>query len=305
MVERYEYGSAVWIDLESPTPEEVAEIAKEFELGSLLTDALLSQTARPHVDIFPDFVYMVLHFPAQRYTNGAETNQEIDILLSEKFIITVHYSTTSATFDLAKAFEAASLKKDGQVHQLNTGNIFLELMQRLYKAAENELDALEDAIEDIEDNIFSGNERNMVTAISYASRELLNHKRILASHREILESFEKATKTIFNDTFLRFIRGVEALQYRVHSRALMMNDVLTELRETNIALLSTRQNEVMKNLTILAFVTFPLTLVAGVFGMNTVATPLLGHPYDFYIILGSMAAITIVFFMYFKLRKWF
>lgn len=305
MLTRFAYGPITWIDLESPTHEEVEEVVREFELGPMMSDELLTQTAKPRVDIFPDFVYMVLHFPALRYTHGAETDHEIDMLVSEKFIITAHYTTTSATYDLKKAFEAAALKGDETGGDLNTGHVFLELAQRLYQAADNELDALEDAIEEIEENIFRGNERSMVSAISFASRELLNHKRLLGTHHEMLEAFNTATKTLFRDRFVRFVRGAETLHYRVHHRAVMMSDILNELRETNMALLSTRQNEIMKNLTIIAFVTFPLTLIAGIFGMNTLQTPIIGNPYDFYIILGGMATLTISFFIYFKIKKWF
>ena len=294
----------MWIDLENPTSEEIASVAKEFELGPLLTEEMLTPTAKPRVDVFPDCVYMVLHFPALRYTHGLEANHEIDVLLSEKFIITVHYATTSATYDLQKAFETASLRTHTGV-ELNTGHIFLELTQRLYQAADNELDALEDAIEEIEENIFNGNEKSMVTAISFASRELLNHKRLLGTHHEMLESFNTATNTLFKDTFTRFVRGAEALHYRVHHRATMMNDILIELRETNMAMLYTRQNEVMKNLTIMAFVTFPLSLIAGIFGMNTIYTPVVNHPQGFWIIVIGMFALTSLFFAYFKLKKWF
>lgn len=304
MLNRYECGNIVWIDIENPTLEEVEETVKEFELGPLLGEELITPTAKPRVDIYPDFTYCVLHFPALRYTHGLETNHEIDIILGENFMITTHYSTASATYDLARAFEAASLLgKDAK--DLSVGHVFLELIQRLYQAADNELDALEEVIEDIEAHIFEGYEKEMVSAISFATRELLTHKRLLGTHRDILDSLEQAVKTLFGNTFAHQVRGSAALHYRVYHRALTMNDILNELRDTNMALLSTRQNEIMKNLTILAFVTFPLGLVAGIFGMNTVHTPIVGSAHDFLIVLGGMGLLAFLFFIYFKIKKWF
>lgn len=304
MINRYEYNDVVWIDIENPTPDDVEEIDKELELGPLLTQELLTPTAKPRADVYPDFVYAVLHFPALRYTHGLETNHEIDIVLGEKFIITTHYSTASATYDLARAFEAASLLS-ARSERIGVGHIFLELTQRLYQAADNELDALEDVIEDIEANIFEGYEKEMVTAISFATRELLTHKRLLATHRDILNAVEQATRALFGDEYAHQVRGAEALHYRVYHRALTMNDILDEMRETNMALLYSRQNEITKNLTIMAFVTFPLTLIAALFGMNTVNTPIVGSQHDFVWILGGMIALTAVFFTYFKLKRWF
>ena len=60
----------------------------------------------------------------------------------------------------------------------------------------------------------------------------------------------------------------------------------------------------MKTLTTVAFITFPLTLIAGVFGMNAIAIPIIGYKYDFWIILGGMLLTTIVVFGFFKFKKW-
>ena len=79
---------------------------------------------------------------------------------------------------------------------------------------------------------------------------------------------------------------------------------VAELREINNSLVSTKQNEVMKILTIMAFVTFPLSLLASIFGMNTVYLPIVGHSLDFWIIIGIMAGATICFFAFFKHNRW-
>lgn len=304
MLSRHTYNGVVWMDMENPDLGDIETVTKEFDLGPLIIEELLTPTAKPRVDVYPDFVYAVLHFPALRYTHGLEVNHEIDIILGEKFIITAHYSTASATYDLARAFEAASLLKR-HVRGVNASHVFLELIQRLYRAADDELDALEEVIEDIEANIFEGKEHAMVSAISFTNRELLTHKRLLGSHREVLDALEKTTRTLFGEAYAHQVRGSSALHYRTNHRALMMSDILVELRETNMALLYTRQNEIMKNLTIMAFVTFPLALIAGLFGMNTAFTPVVNHPQGFWIILGGMFTLTALFFLYFKLRRWF
>jgi Mg2+ and Co2+ transporter CorA len=38
--------------------------------------------------------------------------------------------------------------------------------------------------------------------------------------------------------------------------------------------------------------------------MNTVVTPILGHPWDFWIIVGIMSSIAVAFFAYFKYKDW-
>ena len=304
MIDRYELSGVTWVDLENPDADEIAELGKEFNIGPVLAEELLSPTAKPRVDVYAESTYAVFHFPALRHTRKKSRSQEIDIILGKKFLITVHYEPLEAITEFKRACEAEELvgKHKGTFH---VGHILFELAERLYHESEYELAALEDTVSNIEERIFSGEEKEMVLAISQATRELLEHKRVLGAHSQTLETLEKVGIPLLGDDMRNYFHGMASLHYRVLNHAHVMSDMIDELRETNMAMLSTRQNEVMKNLTIMAFVTFPLTLIAGIFGMNTINAPIVGSPHDFYLILGGMAALTISFFAYFKLKNWF
>jgi len=60
----------------------------------------------------------------------------------------------------------------------------------------------------------------------------------------------------------------------------------------------------MKVFTVLAFCTFPLTLIASVFAMRTNDTPIIGQPYDFQIIVGIMIVTALALFGWFRHKKW-
>ncbi len=303
MINRFELEGVTWVDLESPTSEEIAELNAEYSLGPLLVEELMRPTLKPHVDLYPDFAYAVLHFPSIRHTRGVTVAQEIDIIVGKKFIITIHYEPVTALMDFARSFEATTLMKrvSGKLH---SGHILFEIVERLYEGVDNELESVEDNVTAIENAIFSGDENRLVTRISEVSRELLIHKRTLGTHRETLDSLEKAGTNIFGDTFQNYLRGMTALHFRVYNKALSLIDTVAELRNTNDSLLTTRQNEIMKNLTIVASIMLPLTLLTQLFSMNTENTPLVGNKADFWIVVLIMGVITIGLFAFFKLRRW-
>lgn len=304
MIRRYAHQGVTWIDLESPSPEDVAEIAKEFAIAPSLAEELLQPTAKPRVDIYPDCVYAVFHFPASRHTREQDMAYELDVILGKDYLITTHYLPMAAIEDFARSLEAASLmkKKSGA---MNGAYLLLELATLLYHESESELDALDDTISHIEESIFGGRERKMVTTISKASRELLSVKRVLGNHAETLTALETASAQLLGEPVHHYFRSIATLHYRAYNRALAMVETMTELRDTNIGLLSTRQNEIVKNLTIIASIMLPLTLVANIFSMNTATLPIVGAPNDFWIIVGVMAVITLLLALYFKFRKWF
>ena len=80
--------------------------------------------------------------------------------------------------------------------------------------------------------------------------------------------------------------------------------VTNELRNTNDSLLATKQNDIVTRLTIMAFATFPLTVITGLFGINAPSLPFMDSPYAFWIIIAIMAASVTLFVSYFRFRKW-
>lgn len=304
MINRFNHQGVDWVDLENPTPEEVETVAQEFNLGSVLAQDLLAPSIKPRVDLYPNMLYAVLHFPALRHTRGTVQNLEVDFVIGNSFLITAHYDVVPALYEFTRSFEADALLNHPGKSGYASGQILLELTEHLYNSVEHELESLEDSINAIEREIFSGREKEMVIAISAATRELLNQKRSLAAHAGVLESLEQTSMMTFGEQYGNYLRGVKLFHGRVYNHALALTDTLTELRETNAALLSTRQNEIMKNLTIMTFATAPLALTVGIFSMSSNFIPLVNDPNGFWIVLGILAFLALCLVLYFKIKRW-
>jgi magnesium transporter len=76
------------------------------------------------------------------------------------------------------------------------------------------------------------------------------------------------------------------------------------LREAYNSSLSATLNETIRTLTVIATVVLPLTLIAGVYGMNFDVMPELQWPYGYYYALGLMAAVGVCLISYFKIKRW-
>ena len=186
----------------------------------------------------------------------------------------------------------------------HAGFIFFHLIKKLYHSLEHELEYIASSMDYIEDRIFLGEEKEVVKDISNISRDLLNFKQATGTHSEVLESFEIAGKKFFGSDFDYFLKNIIGEYYKTSRTIHNYRESLLELRDTNNSLLSTKQNEAMKILSILAFITFPLSLIASIFGMNTKYLPIVGQDGDFWIIVGMMGLLTISFFLYFRYKGW-
>lgn len=303
MLTRYTHGSVTWIDAESPTHEEVRSLMEEYSLDPLVAEELLTPSMRAKVEDTGNALYLVLHFPAAKHSHTLSHSQEIDFIVGENYIITTRYDSIDPLHKFSKVFEVNSIL-DRSDFGSHGGTMLLYMLSKLYRSVASELDYLDDRLEEAEASVFDGHEKEMVVELSMIARDLLNFKQALISHREVLVSLEAPIETMFGKDGARTLRSVIGDYYRIQTSLSTHSDSLRELRDTNTALLYTKQNETMKTLTIMAFITYPLALFASAFGMNTVHTPIVGHPHDFWIIVGIMTSLSIAVIVFFKFKRW-
>ena len=304
MVTRHTRGKITWIDLESPTHAELDEVMREFSIDERIEEEIISPTHYPLVITFPKYQYLILHFPTADPTSGTR-NQEIDFIVGKNFLITARYEVIDTIHSLHRVFEAEELlglPRKGA----HTAHLLERIMKRLYGAIREEMERASRLLEHIEDDMFSGKERETVRSISDIGRVLLRFQTAVARHQEPLSLFldRLATPTFFGKSFEEHAAHIEGERAHVAELVGSYRTAATELRATNDSLLSASQNEVMKLLTFLAFLASPITVVASIFGMNVSDTPLSGNPYEFWIVVFIGLILSLCMFMYFKYKKW-
>lgn len=292
-----------WIDLVTPSEAEVRALMHEFGLHPLVAEELLSPSQKAKAERYEGFFYVVLTFPTLRSGHSARPEQEIDFVVGKNFFLTARYENINPLHSFAKVFEVRSVLEKGGP-QAQSVHLFASMLRNLYSGLVTECDALAIRLGEIEERIFKGDERSMVAELSHVGRMIHDFKQALTPHKEVLRAIELPGEKLFGREFIYHLQSITREFRRVEEALENLREALKELRETNNSLLSTKQNEIMKTLTILAFVTFPLTLISSVFGMNTSWLPVVGLPGDFWIIFGIMVVLAISFFVFFKRKGW-
>ena len=300
MLTRHTQGSLVWVDLVSPTPAEVRMLMHEFDIDPVIAQELLVPSFRQNVEQRGDMIYLALHFSALRGI-GHRPEQEIDFIIGKQFLITTRYELNDPLQSFAKVFEVDAVLRRDKGHT-NGGHLFIEMVSNLYRALIEESTLLESRLTDIEDRIFDGAERRMVAEISQTGRIIHDFRQSFVPHREIITALEPVATRMFGPQFGYYIRELESVYTRVEHTLHNLKDALTQLRETNNSLLSTKQNEVMRTLTVLNFVFLPLLFLSGLttlyFSFVSIGTQ------SFWILVGIMLLLGVISLLYFKRRGW-
>jgi magnesium transporter len=305
MIKTYTHRHITWLDVEAPTPEDINSLVRAYKLHPLVGEELLGPSKSSKAAAYKDYVYLVMTFPA-RIKEGNHhriKENEVDFIIGRDFIITTHYEVVQPIHAFAKAFEANSIL-DKEKTSEHAGHIFYYMMKRMYRHMSGDLDEIKNELVIAEEQIFAGKEIATVEVLSNLSRELLDFRQTCRSHLEILESLQKLPPDFFNLTFGPFVADIKEEFIIVRDLISNNRELCTELRETNDSLLTTKQNETIKILTVVTSVIFPLSLFTELFMMNTSHAPIVGRPYDFEIIVSIMVIMALCMFWFFKRKKW-
>jgi magnesium transporter len=293
MITTQKMGDITWVDVLSPTKEEILQLQKIYTINDDVTRDLMVPTLMPRIDECSEHLYTVLHFPANKHSHR-ENAQEVDFIVGKNYLITVRYDTIDSIYLLFKSFEVGSVLTNGD-RFAQAFELFFVVMRKMYESVLDELSSIEDNFDGIEKAIFDSREKEMVAAISLASRTLLDFKRTLIPHEEVLSTLQEAGARQFGKEFSKSISIVSKEYHRTRNRIHDDIEALTELRETNNTLLSTKQNEIIKIFTILAFITFPLTLAIDIIQADSNIIWML-------VLLVGVSVVAM--FLFFRHKKW-
>jgi len=290
MITTHKYKTLTWVDLESPVVEDIKILMQQYNIPPIVADELLKPTIRPKADIYG-------------ISRKVSEPCEVDFILGKNFIITAHYKSIIPLHELVKIFEVSILLKENHFAK-SVGRLTFLITKKLYDYALRQLEHIHSKISEIEERMFTNQEKEMVKEISYVQRDTLEFQRAIHAHGSVLKSLYETDTKITGKDFTHYLNGMLAELARVENLLDNSKETVELLRDTNDSLLSSKTNEVMKTLTVMAFVTFPAMFLATLFSMNTRWLPIVGVPGDFWIVLFLMLAGAFTAFSFFKRKKW-
>lgn len=303
MITTHKYKNLTWTDVESPNVEDIKILMPQYGIPPIVADELLKPTIRPKADIYGNIVYLILHFPIYDISRKVSEPCEVDFILGKDFVITAHYKSIIPLHELVKIFEVGVLLKEHHFAK-SVGRLMFLITKKLYDYALRQLEHIHGKISEIEERMFTDQEKEMVKEISYVQRDVLEFQRAIHAHGSVLKSLYETDARITGKDFSHYLNSMLAELSRVENLLDNSKETIELLRDTNDSLLSSKTNEVMKTLTVMAFVTFPAMFLGTLFSMNTSWLPIVGMPGDFFIVLLLMIVGAFTAFSFFKKKKW-
>jgi magnesium transporter len=228
---------------------------------------------------------------------------EIDFLIKPNEIATVRYETCEPIDEFFK--NANDLEGFRQKYFGKSGAEFIHgFLIWLFTYGMRELAHIDKKTAEISDTVFRGGEQAMIKDISVIKRDVLDFRRITKPVAGVLQSFRHEFIALYGEEKNLLFENLLDEYHNLTDLVDNLKDTVESLETTNATLLSSKINEVMRLVAVLAFMLAPVTIIGTLFQMNTEFTPIIGSVNDWWIVLALIASGCIGLFAYFKKRKW-
>ena len=293
-----------WVNLNNPEFEDLNFLEKEMNLGQIVLKELAGFNKRAQIDEYDEYIFLVIHFPVFNEANFQTIPTEIDFIITKNKVITVYQQVNPKLEELfSQIQENPLLQKE---YMKSSGFLLLIILDKLIDHCLPMLDHIHEKIEDIEEQVFEGKEREMLKEIAILKRDIIDFRRTIKPQRSVLEILAKKAGRFFQREELDIIsQEVVGSEIRVWNTLENHKEMIEAIEKTNSNLLSYQINSVMHTLTYFSILLFSLTFIAGFFSMKPVENLLfIQHSFGIWIISGIMLFVVIIITALFKKKKW-
>ncbi|MBS4176702.1 magnesium/cobalt transporter CorA [Lederbergia citrea] len=285
-----------WIDFDRPNHEEIELLKKPLSFHPLAIEDCTNTLQRPKLDYYEDHIFFV----TQSINPTTHLREEVNLFLGENYIVTFHQGVTEEVDKVWKQLELSSNLKQW------------EPIQILYHILDNIVDNYFPLVEKIEDTLNEIDENSNKKSMGSLLDELFETRNHLLSLRHVVSPMRDLAYRLLNSQRFTEIQKKKAYFSDIHDHLLKLTEMIeenreltTDIRDSYISLNSHQANRVMKVLTVITTIFMPLTLIAGIYGMNFENMPELKWKYGYFEALALMFLIGSGMFIWFKKKGWF
>jgi magnesium transporter len=295
-------GGLTWIHLDSFDTGVVTELAERFGWHPLDREDVLSRRQRPKVDDYPDYLFAVLHFP--RYDKAIQrlNAAELDIFLGPDYLVTIPNVELLPVTRLFRRCEQDEDFRTG-LFAKGSGRLLYEVLDDLFDYCFPILDKIGYKLDSLEDDVFEGRSEDIVRDISNAKQEIISYRKIIKPERSTLRLLERHVERFLPEELELYFDDIVDAAERIWDILDNYKEVVEGLEDTNESVISHRQNNQLRILTVVSVILLPLTLISGIFGMN-VHFPGFDSAWAFWTIAGVMLGTAVGLIAFFRHKRW-
>jgi magnesium transporter len=297
---RADSDDKLWVDILEPEHEVIEPLLEtRFGFHELAAEDTLSPNTLPKYDSFESYDFFIFRTVDVNVSEHVSETYKIAAFLGRNFLFTVHRRRLAAADDVM-----TRLPGDRRILAQGPDFLLYSIVDTMVDAYFPLLEQIEDCVDDLQDRIFESADEGHLSELLHLKRDINALRRHALPQRELLNQISRGDAKFVQREHLIYFRDVYDHMFRISETIDVDRDLMTGTMEAYLSVVANRTNEIMKVLTIFSAVMLPLTLIAGIYGMNFEHMPELHWLHGYPFALGLMIGVTILMGFYFWWKGW-
>lgn len=299
-------GDFTWHDIENLDNTRIPELSQNFHIHELQLDECLSDKQFIQIEVEPDYIFLLLHFPYYQDSKDKVLTDRVGIFLGRNYLLTIHPGTTAVIKDIFEKFELAYANKPQ-----TSGYMLYYLIAELLKYMASLTLEIQSEIDAIEDKVFN-NTKSDAQQIGQLRQKIVRLLRITSLQNPILNELEAQINKFSNQDLNRLYKQNVKMGHKLYGNIEEAKETIEIYKDADFITSTEKTNEILAILTIIFTFSIPATVFGALYGMN-VRLPggLVTGSWEFFgtyttfilIIIASLIPPAIMFW-YFKKKHW-
>jgi len=294
-------GEFIWVDVKAPTDDDCEALVSGLGIDPDTSTAATRMHQRPRIVDLEDNLAMIVVYALPKVSTDDPV--EVHMLVTEKFVVTLHHTDVSALETIqehnrspARHSASSSMMVVHQVIDSITDDYFPRLS------------TLDDAIDEVEVDIFKNPTDEQLQRLFSMKRELIGMRRVVTPMRDMLGAVFTGVVDLpgFSSETSGWLRDAYDHTIRISDLIDSYRDLLSGAMDVYLSTVSNRLNTVMKQLTVIATIFLPLSFITGFFGQNfSFLVGHIGSAWSFWVFAIALELAVVVGMLWmFRRRKW-
>lgn len=280
---------------------DIEQIGTRYNIHPLAQEDIVNTMHRPKIDEYDDYLFVI--FKMLYFTEDILNYEQVSMVVGQNYVLTFQESNDDIFDDLRDRISTSK----GRIRGQGSDYLMYAILDAVVDHYFTVIEAFGDKIEDLESQIFEDDSDGKETPglIQALKHEILKIRRSIFPFREVVNRLEKMDCEIIDPKTHSYLRDLYDHIVQVSESVDLYREMVWNLMDMHMTIISNKMNEVMKVLTVIATIFIPLTFLAGIYGMNFDNMPELHYKYSYFVIWGIMVVIFIFMLLYFRRKKWF
>jgi len=288
----------VWVSLRDPSADELAAVQAEFGLPAPLVDDLAAAARRPVLELTGELLFAVVKTTTWVAAEEAVRLGEVQLVLGDGFVVSV--DRDGAVLERVRQ----DLDDDPELAGAGLAAVLPCVVDHAAESYGPVLGALNNAVEEVEEAVFSPAGSRPTERIYRLSRQVLEFRRAVAPLTEMLDRLAADSSTATGERLRQRYRELRAHLLHLVELADGLGNLLANVLQANLTEISVRQNDDMRRISAWVAIWAVPTLLAGIYGMNFRHLPELEWAFGYPVVLAVMVLICLGLYRGFRRSGW-